>query len=90
MNENVLGYSESKDWPRMQEEDTTEIYGEGNLGLSYLSFWLRLSVVKYPAASWGGRDAGGSQTPGCSFVLQKKIKSLGERRALERLSIILR
>lgn len=69
MNRNVLGYSESKDWPWMQEENTTEIYGEGKLRLSYLSFWLQLSIVKYAAASWGGRDAAGSQTPGCSFVL---------------------
>lgn len=69
MNENALGYSGSKDWPQMQEEDITEIYGEGNLGLSHLSFWLQLSIVKYTTASWGGRDAAGSQTPGCSFVL---------------------
>lgn len=69
MNKNVLGYSESKDWPWMQEEDTTEFYGKGNLGLSYLSFWLQLSIVKYATASWGGRDDAGSQTPGCSFLL---------------------
>lgn len=69
MNKNALGCSDSKVWPQMQEEDTTEIYGEGNLGLSHLSFWLQLSIVKYTAASWGGRDAAGSQTTGCRFVL---------------------
>lgn len=53
----------------MQEEDTTEIYSEGKPKLSYLSFWLQLSIMKNTAASWGGRGAVGSRTPGCSFVL---------------------
>ena len=44
----------------MLEEDTTDIYGEGNLRLSYPSFWLQLLIVKHTAASWGQKDAAGS------------------------------
>lgn len=41
------------DWPWMQEEDTTEICGEGNPKLSYLSFWLQLSTCELHSSILG-------------------------------------
>lgn len=49
----------------MQEEEKTEICSEGNPKLSYLSFWLQLSIMKYTAASWGETGAAGSSFALC-------------------------